>query len=66
MNLRLVHAVVILLSAALAAVFGIWCLSVYARGDGVANLFAGVAAFVVSCGLVAYDSWFLKKTRIFR
>jgi hypothetical protein len=66
LNLRLVHAVVILLSAALAAVFGIWCLSLYGRGDGVANLFAGIAAFVVSCGLVVYDSWFLRKTRTLR
>jgi hypothetical protein len=66
MNLRLVHAVLILLSAALAVVFGIWCLSLYGRGDGVVNLFAGVASFVVSCGLVVYDSWFLRKTRTLR
>ena len=66
MNLRLVHAGLILLSAALAVVFGIWCLGLYGRGDGVGNLFAGVAAFVVSCGLVVYDSWFLRKTRSLR
>jgi hypothetical protein len=66
MNLRLVHAILILLSAALAVVFGIWCLTLYGRGDGVANLFAGVAAFAVSCGLVVYDSWFLRKTRTLR
>jgi hypothetical protein len=66
MNLRLVHAVLIFLSAALAVVFGIWCLSLYGRGDGVANLFAGIAAFAVSGGLVVYDSWFLRKTRTLR
>ena len=66
MNLRLVHAVLILLSAALAVLFGIWCLSLYGRGDGVANLFAGIAAFAVSGGLVVYDSWFLRKTRTLR
>ena len=66
MNLRLVHAVLILLSAALAVLFGIWCLSLYGRGDGTANLFAGIAAFAVSCGLVVYDSWFLRKTRTLR
>jgi len=27
MNLRVVHAMLILLSAALAVVFGVWCLS---------------------------------------
>jgi hypothetical protein len=63
MNLRLVHAVLIFLSAALAVLFGVWCLSQYTRGDGAANLFGAVAAFAVSLGLVIYDSWFLRKTR---
>jgi len=63
MSLRWVHAVLILLSAALAALFGVWCLSLYAREDGVASLLAAVAAFAVSIGLVVYDSWFLRKTR---
>ena len=66
MNLRMVHAFLILLSAALAVVFGIWCLGRYAREDSVASLVAAVAAFVVSLGLVAYDSWFLRKTRSLR
>jgi hypothetical protein len=66
MNLRWVHAVLILLSAALAVLFGIWCLSLYGRGDGVANLLAAIGAFAVSCGLIAYDSWFLRKTRTLR
>ena len=66
MNLRLFHALLILLSAALAVLFGVWCLGVYGRGDGVASLFAAVAAFAVSVGLVVYDSWFLRKTRTLR
>jgi len=66
MNLRLVHAVVILLSAALAVLFGVWCLGLYGREDGVGNLLAAVAAFAVSFGLVAYDSWFLRTTRTLR
>jgi hypothetical protein len=66
MNLRWVHAVLILLSAALAVLFGVWCLSGYARGDGVASLIAAVAAFAVSIGLVVYDRWFLRKTRTLR
>jgi hypothetical protein len=66
MNLRLVHALLILLSAALAVLFGVWCLSVYGRGDGVAGLIGAVAAFAVSLGLVIYDSWFLRKTRTLR
>ena len=66
MNLRLVHATLIMFSAALAVVFGVWCLGVYGRGDGVGSLVAAVAAFAVSLGLVVYDSWFLRKTRTLR
>ena len=66
MNLRWVHAVLILLSAALAVLFGVWCLGLYGRGDGVASLLAGIMAFAVSVGLLVYDSWFLRKTRVLR
>lgn len=66
MNLRLFHALLILLSAALAVLFGIWCLSQYGREDGIASLLAALAAFAVSLGLVVYDSWFLRKTRTLR
>ncbi len=63
MNLRLVHALLILLSAALAVLFGVWCLGQYGQQDGVASLLGAVASFVVAVGLVVYDSWFLRKTR---
>ena len=66
MNLRWVHAVLILLSAALAVLFGVWCLGVYGREDGVGSLIAAVAAFALSIGLLVYDSWFLRKTRTLR
>jgi hypothetical protein len=66
MNLRWVHAVLILLSAILAVIFGIWCLDVYGPGDGTLNLVGAVASFAVSLGLVVYDSWFLRKTRTMR
>ena len=66
MNLRMIHAVVILLSAALAALFGVWCLGQYGRGSVVASLVAAFAAFGVSFGLVVYDRWFLRKTRTLR
>ena len=59
MNLRLVHALLILLSAALAVLFGVWCLG----QDGLASVVGAVAAFLVAVGLVVYDSWFLRKTR---
>jgi hypothetical protein len=66
MNLRWVHALLILLSAALAVLFGLWCLSQYGRGDDIAPLVAAIASFATSVGLVMYDSWFLRKTRALR
>ena len=66
MNLRSVHALLILLSAALAVLFGVWCLALYGREDGIGSLLAAIAAFAVSLGLVVYDSWFLRQTRTLR
>jgi len=66
MSLRWFHALLILLSAALAVLFGVWCLGQYGRDERVANLLAAVASFAVSIGLVVYDSWFLRKTRTLR
>ena len=66
MNLRWVHALLIMLSAALAVLFGVWCLAVYGRDNGVGSLLAAIASFAVSFGLVVYDSWFLRKTRTLR
>jgi hypothetical protein len=66
MNLRRVHAILIMLSAALAVLFGVWCLARYWRHGGIGSLAAAVAAFAVSGGLVVYDSWFLRKTRTLR
>jgi hypothetical protein len=66
MNLRMVHAFLILLSAVLAVLFGVWCLALYGREHATASLLAGVGSFAVSLGLVVYDSWFLRKTRTLR
>jgi hypothetical protein len=66
MNLRWVHAVLIMLSAALAVLFGLWCLDLYRREDGTATLVAAIVSFAASVGLVMYDSWFLRKTRTLR
>ena len=66
MNLRFVHALLILLSAALAVLFGVWCLDQYGRTSATASLLAALTAFAVSLGLVIYDSWFLRKTRTLR
>jgi hypothetical protein len=66
MNLRSVHATLIMLSALLAVIFGVWCLGQYGRDGGIAILFAAILSFAVSAGLVVYDSWFLRKTRSLR
>ena len=66
MNLRWAHAVLIFLSAALAVLFGVWCIGLYGREGGVGSLLAAAAAFAVSVGLIVYDSWFLRKTRTLR
>ena len=66
MNLRWAHAVLIMLSAALAVLFGVWSLGQYRLESGTGNLLAAVTAFAVSLGLVLYDSWFLRKTRTLR
>jgi hypothetical protein len=66
MNLRWVHAVLILLSAALAVVFGVWCLDQYQQAEGTGSLVAAVTSFAISLGLILYDSWFLRKTRMMR
>ena len=63
MSLRWFHALLILLSAALAVLFGVWSLGQYRQDGGVASLLTAVVAFVVAVGLVVYDSWFLRKTR---
>jgi hypothetical protein len=66
MNLRSVHALLILLSAGLAVLFGLWCLDLHQRQDGTASLVAAIVSFAASFGLVVYDSWFLRKTRALR
>lgn len=66
MNLRWVHAALILLSAALAVIFGVWCLALYGRESSIGSLLAAIASFAMSFALVVYDSWFLKKTRALR
>jgi hypothetical protein len=66
MNLRWFHALLILLSAALAALLGVWCVARYGSDGSLGSLLSGITAFAASFGLVVYDSWFLRKTRALR
>lgn len=66
MSLRMVHAGLIVMSAALAVFVGIWCLAQYSRSHAIMSVVWAIVSFAVSLGLIAYDSWFLKKTRTLR
>jgi hypothetical protein len=55
MSLRAFHVLFISASVLLALGVGWWCLPSRPVGAG--------AALVVAMGLVAYETWFLRKTR---
>ena len=55
MSLRAFHVVFISASVLLALGLGWWCLPAHPVAAG--------AALVVSLALVAYETWFLRKTR---
>ena len=55
MSLRAFHVLFISASVLLALGLGAWCLPTH-RG-------AAAAALIVALGLVAYETWFLRKTR---
>ena len=55
MSLRAFHVLFISASVLLALGLGAWCLP--------AHPVAAAAALVVALALIAYETWFLKKTR---
>ena len=59
MSLKGFHVLFITASVLLAVGFGVWALR---RPDGGYHA-AGVGAFVVAAGLIAYETWFLRKSR---
>jgi hypothetical protein len=62
MSLRSFHVVFISASVLLAFFFSAWCLGLGAR-EGAAWPAAGVVSAAIGLGLVAYEAWFLRKTR---
>jgi hypothetical protein len=62
MSLRSFHVVFISASVLLAFLFAAWCLGPGAK-DGWGSLAAAVASALIGVGLVAYEAWFLRKTR---
>ena len=57
MNLRWVHAVLIMCSAALAVLFGIWCLSAYSREHAAGSLVAAIVSFGVGKAFEPGSFW---------
>jgi hypothetical protein len=62
MSLKSFHVVFIAASVLLAFFFAAWCLGPRA-GEGAAWRVAGVVSAAIGLGLVAYEAWFLRKTR---
>jgi hypothetical protein len=63
MSLKAFHVVFITAAVALAVWLGVWALREgAATGSGGMTAF-GVVSLIVAVGLVAYEVWFLRKTR---
>ena len=62
MSLKAFHVVFITASVLLAFFFAAWCLGL-GEQDGASWRAAGIASAVTGLGLVAYEAWFLRKTR---
>ena len=64
MNLRLFHIVFVVAATLLAAWLAAFCLAQWRRGGGGVGARAGaIGSGAVACGLVAYGTWFVRKTR---
>lgn len=62
MTLRSFHVVFIAASSLLAFFFAAWCLALGDR-HGAGWRAAGAISAAAGLGLVAYEAWFLRKTR---
>jgi hypothetical protein len=63
MSLRAFHVVFIAASTLLAFFFAAWCFGLGGHEPGAGWPAAGVASAACGLGLVAYEAWFLRKTR---
>lgn len=65
MSLRAFHVVFITASALLAFFFAAWCLGLGSHEAGAGWRITGIASAASGLGLVAYEAWFLRKTKEF-
>jgi hypothetical protein len=63
MSLRAFHVVFIAASTLLAFFFAAWCLGALGNEPGAGWRITGIASVATGLGLVAYEAWFLRKTR---
>jgi hypothetical protein len=63
MSLKAFHVIFMAAAVLLSIGLGVWSLDQRAQGQPGAWVAYAAAAFVVALGLVAYEVWFLRKTR---
>jgi hypothetical protein len=63
MSLKAFHVLFIGASALLAFYFAAWCLTGPPPGAGAGWVLTGLASLGGGVTLIAYEAWFLKKTR---
>lgn len=64
MSLKMFHVIFITAASALAVGCAVWWLKDYFGPEGrTSDLIYGLGALVVGAGLIAYERYFLKKTR---
>ena len=63
MSLKAFHVVFISAAILMALAIAVLCLKAYFGQDGLGNLLGAIGAFAGGIALIAYEMWFLKKTR---
>jgi hypothetical protein len=63
MSLKAFHVVFIAASTLLAFFFAAWCLGLGGHEASASWRITGLASAATGLGLVAYEAWFLRKTR---
>ena len=63
MSLKAFHVVFIIASLVLSLGFGVWAIADYRESGSQANLWMGVASFLVAAAIIPYGVWFLRKLK---
>ncbi len=63
MSLKFVHQIIIFAGIAISLIFAAWCFTDPSVSGDTRFLVAGIASIFAALALVAYEIYFLKKTR---